>query len=140
MTSVQDIAPRDDVRFLNVKIKNDHGVVMKEIPVEYFRNRITLAGVKFRPTDEDIERYTEAELDNIEAATTMCTYVKSWDIEGELYDNEGNLIVPKGELVPLDPRVARFLPMLIILQVMNQVTEDALPNQRGSRNERRRSR
>jgi len=140
VTSIQSIAPRDEVRSFRVKIKNEHGVTEAEIPVEYYRNRITLAGVKFVPTEEDIEQFSEAEIGNIESAATMCHYLKSWDVEGPLYDNEGETIVSEGKVIPLDPRVTMFVPTLIIGEVMRQLTEEVFPNSKASRNERRRSR
>lgn len=140
MTSISSIAPRDEVRAFSVKIKNDHGVTQAEIPVEYYRNRITLAGVKFTPSEEDLEKYTEAEISSIESAATMCYYLKSWELEGPLLDNEGTILTNANEIIELDPRVTMYVPTLIVGEIMRQLTEEVFPNSKPSRNERRRSR
>lgn len=140
MASIATIAPRDQVRQFVVTIKNDDTGDRVFINVEYYRNRISLAPIKAKISDEDAETLTDAELDAIQSASTMCHYVKSWDLTGPLIDNDGRELVGDGEVVPLDPRITMHLPTTFVGEVMRQLTEEVFPKQTTSRNERRRSR
>ena len=143
MTSIQMIAPRDLVKRFTVRVEadNEEGRHVKvEVPVEYYRNRISLAPLEALIDEDEAKDLTDAEFDAIRAASTLCHYLKSWDVEGPLYNNSGEEIVSSGETIPLDPRIVQYVPTLVVGEVMRQLTEEVFPNSRPSRNERRRSR
>jgi len=140
MPSIAKIAPRDQVRQFVVKFKDDETDERSEIRVEYYRNRISLAPMEALISDEDAEGMSEAQIDAIRSASTMCHYLKSWDLQGELKDYHGNVLVEEGETIPLDPRITQYLPTPIVAGIMRQLTEEVFPDQGKSRNERRRSR
>jgi hypothetical protein len=142
MTSIQLIAPRDLVKRFTVRVEADvDGRTSKlEVPVEYYRNRISLAPLEALIDEDEAKDLTDAEYDSIRAASTLCHYLKSWEVEGPLFDNSGNEIVAPGDTIPLDPRIVQYVPTLVVGEVMRQLTEEVFPNSRTSRNERRRSR
>lgn len=139
MPSLKTLAPRDQARQFAVKFENDAGE-REYIQVEYYRNRISLAPMEAMISEEDADELDESQLDAIRAASTMCYYLKSWDLEGPLEDYQGREIVPAGEVIPLDPRITQFVPTPIVGEVMRQLTEEVFPNRTASRRERRRSR
>jgi hypothetical protein len=142
MTSMQILAPRDQVRRFVVRVEAEvDGAVQKiQVPVEYYRNRISLAPLDALVSDEDAKDMSDAEYDAVRAASTLCHYLKSWDVQGPLYDSQGEEVVAAGEDIPLDPRIVQYVPTLVVGEVMRQLTEEVFPNSRPSRNERRRSR
>lgn len=139
MTSIQTLAPRDDVRSFVVKIEAPNGE-RAEIPVSYYRSRITLAPVALPLSEEEREALTDGEISSAETASTICYYLKSWEVEGPLYDSVGAEIVGAGEMIPLEPLIVMHVPSLVIGEVMRQLTEHVFPPTTKSRNERRRSR
>lgn len=136
------LAPRDHVKSFVVRVEAEvDGQVQKiQVPVQYYRNRISLAPLDALIDDEDAKDLSDAEYDAIRAASTLCHYLKSWEVEGPLYDGRGKEIVAAGEPIPLDPRIVQHVPTLVVGEVMRQLTEEVFPNTRSSRNERRRSR
>lgn len=141
MTSLKKIAPRDQVRQFTVNFKDDETDERTQIHLEYYRNRMSLAPMTALISDEDAEGLSETELDAIRTASTMCHYIKSWDLEGELLDYQGDVLVPEGQLIPIDPRITQYIPTPIVAGIVKQLMEEVFPDQAGkSRNERRRSR
>lgn len=139
MPSLRSIAPRDRAYPLTVVFKADDGERF-EVHVEYFKNRISLAPMKALVTDEEREELSEAELDAYESASTLCHYLKSWDLEGPLEDYEGNVIVGEEETIPLKPGCVQYVSTPVIGEIMSQLTDAVFPNRTPSRRERRRSR
>jgi hypothetical protein len=139
MPSLTKIAPRDQVRQFVMTFKNDDGE-REDVHLEYYRNRISLAPMEALISEEDAKELSDAELDALRAASTMCYYIKSWDVTGELKDYQGNVLVAEGDIVPLDPRMTQYMPTPIIGEIMRKLTEEVFPDAGKSRNERRRSR
>jgi hypothetical protein len=142
MPSLQQIAPRDLVKGFVVRIEADvDGQTQKiELPVTYYRNRISLAPIEPQIDKDEAEKLSDEEYNAVQAASTLCHYLKSWDLEGPLEDSSGREIVRAGELIPLDPRIVQHVPTLVVGEVMRQLTEEVFPNSKPSRNARRRSR
>jgi len=146
MTSIQTIAPRDEVRRFTVRLegKLDGQVVKILVPVEYYRNRISLAPldglVEKIVSEDELADLSNNEYDAIQSACTLCHYLKSWDLQGAVYKPTGEEIVGEDEDIPLDPRIVQHVPTTVIGEFMRQLTEEVFPNARPSRNERRRSR
>lgn len=136
------IAPRDHVKGFVVRIEAEvDGQKQKvEVPVRYYRNRISLAPLDALIPEDEAKDMSDAEYEAVRAASTLCHYLDSWDVEGPLYDNTGKEIVAAGQTIPLDPRIVQYVPTLVVGEVMRQLTEEVFPNSRPSRNERRRSR
>ena len=139
MPSIAKMAPRDQVRQFVMTFKTDDGE-REDIHLEYYRNRISLAPMEALISDEDAKELSDSELDALRAASTMCYYLKSWDVTGELTDYQGKVLVEEGELVPLDPRITQYMPTPVVGEIMRKLTEEVFPDQGKSRNERRRSR
>lgn len=142
MPSLQQIAPRDHVKGFTAKLEAeaDGQTVKVDLPLQYYRNRISLAPIEALITDEDAEDLSEQELDAIRSASTLCHYLKSWDLEGPLWNNKGEKIVSEGEVIPLDPRIVQYIATPVIGEIMRQLTEEVFPTAKPSRNARRRSR
>ncbi len=142
MPSIQTIAPRDRISKFVVRIEGDvdDAKVKMDVPVEYYRNRISLAPLDALISEDDAKDLSDQEYEAIRAASTLCHYLKSWDVQGPLEDNQGNQLVSENEDIPLDPRIVQYVPTLVVGEVMRQLTEEVFPNSRSSRNERRRSR
>lgn len=142
MPSIQTIAPRDLVKGFVVRVEADiDGQKTKiEVPVQYYRNRISLAPLDALVSEDEAKDMSEAEYEAVRAASTLCHYLKSWDLEGPLEDNAGRQIVGAGEMIPLDPRIVQYVPTLVVGEVMRQLTNEVFPDSGKSRNERRRSR
>jgi len=140
MPSLNKLAPRDQARQFSVKIKNDDTNEVAFINVEYYKNRISLAPMEARISEEQKDALNEDQLEAARIASTLCYYLKSWDLQGPLYNYSDEEVVGEGEVIPLDPLVTMFLPTPITAEVMNQLTEEVFPKTKESRNARRRSR
>ncbi len=142
MPSIQTIAPRDHVKGFIVRVEAEiDGQSQKiEVPVQYYRNRISLAPLDALISEDDARDLSDAEYDSVRAASTLCHYLKSWEVDGPLFDNAGKELVAAGDTIPLDPRIVQYVPTLVVGEVMRQLTEEVFPNAKSSRNERRRSR
>lgn len=142
MPSIQTIAPRDKVSSFVVKVDGeiDGQKVKTEVPVRYYRNRISLAPLDALVDEDEAKEMSEAEYEAVRAASTLCHYLQWWDLQGSLEDNKGREIVAEGEDIPLDPRIVQYVPTLVVGEVMRQLTSEVFPDSKPSRNERRRSR
>ena len=142
MPSIQTIAPRDHVKGFVVRVEAEiDGQKQKiEVPVQYYRNRISLAPLDALIDEDEAKDMSDAEYEAVRAASTLCHYLKSWDLEGPLEDNTGREIVGAGEMIPLDPRIVQYVPTLVVGEVMHQLTSEVFPDSKPNRNERRRMR
>jgi len=140
LISMEELAPHDEIRSFSVSIKGKHGGEVKKLPVTYYPNRVTVEPLEFQLSDEESEELTERQISAIESSMIICHYLHSWDLAGPVKNNLGVEVVGAGQPVPLDPRIVQCLPLAINLAVINQLTEHVNPNERESRNSRRRSR
>lgn len=140
MPSANKIAPRDQARQFSVKFKDEDSGAVEYVNVQYYKNRITLAPMEARISEEQKEALNDDQLEAARIASTLCYYLKSWDLEGPLFNYSDEEVVGEGEVIPLDPLVTMFLPTTITAEVMNQLTEEVFPKAKESRNARRRSR
>jgi len=139
MPSANTIAPRDQSRQFSVKFKDEDSGHVEYVNVNYYKNRISLAPMEARITDEVRETLTDDQLEAARIASTLCYYLKSWDLSGPLYNYSDEEVVGD-EIIPLDPMITMYLPTTITAEVMNQLTKEVFPDSGKSRNERRRSR
>ena len=140
MPSLNRIAPHDQTRQFSVKFKNDDTGDVEFINVHYFKNKITLAPMEARLSEEERESLDPDQLEAARIASTLCTYLKTWDLEGPLYNYDDEQIVGEGEVIPLKPLITMYLPTTITGEIMRQLTAEVFPETGKSRNERRRSR
>lgn len=143
MPSLQQIAPRDLVRGFTVRLEadGDGGKVRVEVPIRYYPNRITLNPIEVQLSEEEARDLSESEIDALSSASTLCTYLEWWDMQGPvLHAQTGEMLVPAGEDIPLEPRIVQHIPTPVIGEFMRQLTEHVFPNSKPSRNARRRSR
>ena len=142
MPSLQQIAPRDHVKGFTPRLEAEvEGQSVKvDLALQYYRNRISLAPIDALISEEDADDLSEQELDAIKSASTLCHYLRSWDLEGPLWTNAGEQIVAAGEVIPLDPRIVQHIATPVIGEIMRQLTEEVFPTAKPSRNARRRSR
>lgn len=140
MPSANKLAPRDQSRQFSVKFKNDDTGEVDYINLHYYKHRVTLAPMEARVSEEVRKDLTDEQLEAAKTASTMCTYVKSWDLEGPVFDYDGNEIVGEGEIIPIDPLITMYLPITITGTVMKQLTEEMFPDTSKPQSGRRRSR
>jgi hypothetical protein len=58
----------------------------------------------------------------------VCKLVKSWDLNGPLYNSEtGDEIVPEGEPVPISPDILQHLPLPFLTGLYRAIGEDNIP-------------
>lgn len=58
----------------------------------------------------------------------LCKMVKSWDMEGPLYNSEtGDVIVEQGDVVPIAPDVLQHLPTSFLTGLYSAIGEDNVP-------------
>lgn len=58
----------------------------------------------------------------------LCKIIKSWDMEGPLYNSEtGDEIVEAGATVPIVPDIMQHLPTSFLTGVYREITEDNIP-------------
>ncbi len=63
----------------------------------------------------------------------VCKIIKSWDLEGPLFNTENGLtIVEDGERVPLDPAVLQHLPSSFMMGLYRAIGEDNVPKSSGN--------
>ena len=144
MPSIQQVAPRDQTRGFVVRVdqKDSDGNVVgvTEVPVRYYPNRITLGKVEVQLDEDEIKHLSDDEIDALQSASTLCNYLEWWDMQGEFrHPYTGEVLVPAGEDIPLDPRIVQWISTPVISEFMRQLTEEVFPKQKDSRNERRRS-
>lgn len=144
MPSIQMVAPRDQTRAFTVRIdqKDEYGKVVgvTEVPVRYYPNRITLGKVEVRLDEEEAQNLSNEELDALQSASVLCNYLEWWDMQGEFpHPYTGEVLVPAGEDIPLDPRIVQWISTPVISEFMRQLTEEVFPKPKDSRSERRRS-
>ena len=96
-----------------------------ELHVAYRPKRVTMA--------EDARRQRLADDgDSFALAKAMERLLISWDLDGPIIEESDDGLeitrVSAGESVPLDPEVMQFIPLPILVAIMQGVQLDAMPD------------
>lgn len=138
MPNLNKLAPRDQSRPMSVRFKDEDSNEVDYVRIEYYKNRISLAPMEAKISKEMEENLNPDQIEAARIASTLCHYLKSWDLEGPLYDYNDELLVPEGEVIPLDPMITMYLPTTITAEIMNQLTTEVFPTREKSSKGRRR--
>lgn len=140
MPAIKNIAPRDKTVHLAIRFKDVADPEDGTVHVDYYKNRTMLAPMEALIPDDVADGLTEDQLESARLASNLCNLVQSWDVEGEVVDYHGNVVVAAGETVPLDPMKVMYIPSSVTGEIIRAITSDMFPDSGKSRNERRRSR
>lgn len=87
-----------------------------------------------RMAADDREQEESPEVGQTESGLTkiiaqFCEVVEVWDLVGPLSTKAtgGEIIIPEGETVPINPSVLRYVSSYFLVQVLNGVAKDARP-------------
>lgn len=140
MPRLDAVQKRDDVATLKVKITAPGGSRFATYTVEFYPNRVraqraqapTPAPQGDGPSEESM---ADALMDGArkiddEAVAMWLSGLKSWDAEGPLEDFNGTVIVPEGEVIPLEVEYVRFVEPWFRVRITEAINDMLFPSLR----------
>lgn len=140
MPKLGTFASRDTVRQTVVTLLPPGSSEKVPLAVGFYPNRLTMEPTSngHMPDEWAPDARSDVAQQAWHNAVSFCDTVANWDLEGELCDGRGMVVVDEGVPVPLNPETLVFLPTWIITQVTERLLDLAFPNRQPSNPVRRR--
>lgn len=88
---------------------------------------------------DPLERVRKQNEDSLlEAAAGFCDMYVKWDLSGPLLNGDDEIIVPEGEIIPLEAKYVRWVPLWLRGDINDGVQEILFPSLKELRGSRRR--
>lgn len=138
--SIEEMAPRETRKTRDIQITRPDDGLKFTLTITYFPNRLTQEPIVIADDDPLLETLEDGEdPDSLKDAIAFCDIVAEWDVTGAgLVNRRGEPLANPAEVIPLEPRLVRSVPIWIRRGIFDGIRGIEFPNENGSRRSRRR--
>lgn len=126
MPAMTDFGDLDEIAHHPVRVTSPTGSHSWLFQIDFYPNRVGTPPLSLPASPNGTT--TPRERQQWQQAAEFCFYVAGWDFTGPLTAPDGTELVAKGETVPLQPDVVRYVYPWLRLQILTELVQVVYPN------------